>query len=81
MKMTLDIADDVLQAARHVAEREQRTLDEVISSIIRGALSAEHPASSNSDFARAVRELPSLPRRSGPIAALEVVNSLRDFQD
>ena len=38
MRTTLDIADDVLQAAKERARRENRTAGEVISELARAAL-------------------------------------------
>lgn len=40
MRITLDIADDVLQAAQERARRENRTAGEVISDLLRQALAA-----------------------------------------
>jgi hypothetical protein len=38
MRTTLDIADDVLQAARERAQRERKTIGEMISELARRAL-------------------------------------------
>ena len=38
MRTTLAIDDDILAAAKHLAEREQKTLGEVISSLARRGL-------------------------------------------
>lgn len=38
MRTTLDIADDVLQAAKHLAKREKKTAGEVLSELARRAL-------------------------------------------
>jgi hypothetical protein len=38
MRTTLDIADDVLQAARELAQREKVTIGEMISELVRRAL-------------------------------------------
>lgn len=45
MRTTLDIADDVLQAAKERARRENKTAGEVISELVRQALTAprEYP--------------------------------------
>jgi len=40
MRTTLDIADDVLQAAKERARREKKTAGEVISELARSALTA-----------------------------------------
>ena len=46
MRTTLDIADDVLQAAKERARRENKTAGEVISELVRQALTAptEYPS-------------------------------------
>jgi hypothetical protein len=43
MRTTLDIADDVLQAAKERARRENRTAGEVVSDLLRQALTAPRP--------------------------------------
>ena len=43
MRTTLDIADDVLAAAKELARRQGRTAGEVISALARQALSGERP--------------------------------------
>ena len=40
MRTTLDIADDVLQAAKERARREKKTAGEIISELARSALNA-----------------------------------------
>jgi hypothetical protein len=74
MRTTLAIDDDVLAAAKHLAEREQKSIGEVISSLARQGLSR------SARSARAVRNgVPLLPVRKGAAAAtLELVNQLRD---
>ena len=44
MRTTLDIAADVLQAAKERAKRERKTAGEVISELARSALTAPAPA-------------------------------------
>lgn len=43
MRTTLDIADDVLAAARELARRERRTIGDVVSNLLRRALTAPPP--------------------------------------
>jgi hypothetical protein len=43
MRTTLDIADDVLQAAKELARRQKKTAGQVLSELARKALSAEAP--------------------------------------
>ena len=40
MRTTLDIADDILQAAKERARREKKTAGEIISELARSALNA-----------------------------------------
>jgi hypothetical protein len=42
MRTTLDIADDVLQAAREQAKRERKTIGEMLSKLARRALMTAH---------------------------------------
>jgi hypothetical protein len=44
VRTTLDIADDVLQAAKERARYEKKTLGEVISELARRALTTPHEA-------------------------------------
>ena len=69
MRTTLDIAYDVLQAAKERARREKKTAGEVISDLARRALTAPH--GSLAADAGSVREpkavygLRPFPRRGG----------------
>lgn len=80
MKATLDIADDVLQAAEELGRREKKSAGEVISELARRAL-AEQALVKRSDYASAVNALPSIPRRNGSAVTMEIVNELRDRKD
>ena len=77
MRTTLALDDDILAAARHLAERERKTVGEVISALARQGLARTGVA------AKPARNgIPLLPRHRGaaPAAAvtLELVNRLRD---
>ncbi len=74
MRTTIAIDDDVLAAAKHLAEKERRTLGEVISALARHGLSREGRA------ARSQRNgIPLLPCMAGGVpVTLELVNRLRD---
>jgi hypothetical protein len=77
MRTTLDIDDDVLQAAKERAKREKRTAGEVVSALLRQALTA--PVESTS----AVRDAPSLYGfrpfpANGRIVTNEMINKLRE---
>jgi hypothetical protein len=74
MRTTLTIDDDILAAARHLAEREQKTLGEAVSALARQGLARK---------GRSVRaERNGFPvlraRRAAPPATMELVNQLRD---
>jgi hypothetical protein len=73
MRTTLSIDDDVLAAARSLAERQNKTIGEVVSALARQALQPT---------ARRARErngVPLLPRRAGAVPVTpELVNELRD---
>jgi len=74
MRTTIAIDDDVLSAARHLAERDRKSVGEVISTLARQGL-ARNPRA-----ARAERNgVPLLPSRVGvaPVTP-ELVNQLRD---
>lgn len=76
MRTTLAIDDDVLAAARHLAEREQRSMGEVISSLARQGLSR---STRSSKLER--NGIPLLATgKSGQAVTLELVNQLRDEQ-
>ena len=76
MRTTLTIDDQVLAAARHLAERERRSVGDVISTLARRGLARETRS------ARPVRNgVPLLPARKGAApVTLERVNQLRDEQ-
>jgi hypothetical protein len=74
MRTTLTLDDDVLAAAKHLAEREKKTIGAVISSLARQALAR------GSRAARTDRNgIPLLPHggKSASVT-LELVNQLRD---
>jgi plasmid stability protein len=53
MRTTLDLADDVLAAAKERARREHKTMGEVVSELVRQALTAPRDPAPT---ARAVKE-------------------------
>jgi len=74
MRTTLAIDDDVLAAARHLAEREQRSVGEVISTLARNGLTrgTRDPRSERNG-------IPLLAvAKGGKAVTLELVNQLRD---
>lgn len=74
MRTTIAIDDDILAAAKHLAERDRKTIGEVISALARQGLARGARA------ARAERNgVPLLPSRRGAApVTLELVNQLRD---
>ena len=75
MRTTLDIADDVLLAAKERARREHRTAGEVVSDLLRQALTAPAPAMVREP--RSVYGLRPFARR-GAIVTNELIDELRN---
>ncbi len=72
MRTTLDIDDDVLQAAKELAKSRRTTTGQVLSELARRAL-----APTGRDRLR--NGVPLLPRRPrGPKPTMDLVNRLRD---
>ncbi|HET9391160.1 MAG TPA: hypothetical protein VFO44_16045 [Steroidobacteraceae bacterium] len=76
MRTTLDIADDVLQAAKERARSEGKTLGDVISELARRALITP-AASLPVKEPRAVYGLRPFPRRAG-IVTNDQIDKLRE---
>ncbi len=76
VRTTLAIDDDILAAARHLADREHKSIGEVISALARQGLSkGSRPAKP------ARNGVPLLATgASGSPVTLEIVNQLRDEQ-
>ncbi len=76
MRTTLAIDDDVLAAAKHLAERQRKSVGEVVSDLARQGLTR------GTRSARPVRNgVLLLPTRKGSTpVTLELVNQLRDEQ-
>ena len=79
MRTTLDIADDVLFAARELARREKKPLGQVISELARKAFAqpagpAEPPRVAEPLAAYGIHPLP--PR--GAVVSNELIDRLRD---
>jgi hypothetical protein len=73
VRTTLDIDDDVLNAAKEMALAQRTTAGRVISELVRKALQP-------TGTARVRNGVPLLPRRpeSAPRPTMHLVNSLRD---
>jgi hypothetical protein len=76
MRTTLDIADDVLQAAKERAKREGKTIGEMISELARRSLTSGHQPLSVKE-PKAVYGLKPFKRRGG-IVTNELIDKLRD---
>jgi hypothetical protein len=78
MRTTLDIADDVLFAAKEIAQREKKSLGQTISELARKAFaqSAAAPQVSERLASFGIRPLP--PR--GGIVSNELIDRLRDAE-
>ena len=76
MRTTLAIDNDVLAAAKHLAEREHKSIGEVVSALARQGLAR------GTRSAKTERNgIPLLPsRRAAVPVTLELVNQLRDEQ-
>jgi Arc/MetJ family transcription regulator len=73
MRTTLDLDDDVLQAAKEIAASRRLTAGAVVSELLRKAL---QPAD---DRPRLRNGVPVLSRRAGaPVTTMQFVNELRD---
>ena len=77
MRTTLDIANDVLQAAKARARREKKTTGEVISELARYALTAP-PEASMARAPKAIYGLRPFPKRGG-IVTNELIDKLREY--
>ncbi len=79
MRTTLEIADDVLQAAKERARREKKTAGQVISELARSAL-VRLPEARSERRSKATRQMYGLrpfPGRGG-IVTNELVDKLRE---
>jgi hypothetical protein len=71
MRTTLAIDDDVLSVARAIAERDRRSVGQVLSDLARKGMKQRTATS------KARSGFPTLPKR-GVVVTLEIVNALRD---
>jgi hypothetical protein len=76
MRTTLDIADDLLQAAKERARREKKTIGEIISELARRGLTAPHGAPSVKEPKAVYGLRPFAPR--GGIITNELIDKLRE---
>jgi hypothetical protein len=81
MRTTLAIDDDVLLAAKHLAERERKSIGEIISTLARVGLARDHTGTVGANQrARTTRNgIPLLASAKGGLpVTLAHVNQLRD---
>jgi hypothetical protein len=71
MRTTVDVDDDVLQAAREIAASRQKTIGEVLSELARKGLASKHRYTVRNG-------VPVLPRVPGRILTVETVNQMLD---
>jgi hypothetical protein len=76
MRTTLDIADDVLQAAKERARREKKTTGQVVSELARSALIGES-AVPTARAPKALHGFKPFPKRGG-IVTNELIDKLRE---
>lgn len=72
MKALLAIDDDVLEAAKAMAEQQHKTVDEVISDLARRSLEESSPPESRNSIPLLPQRLPAKP------VTMQIVNALRD---
>ena len=77
MRTTLDIADDVLQAAKERARRENKTAGEVISELARAALTAPALGTPKVSEPKARYGFRPFPKRGGGVVTNELIDRLR----
>ena len=78
MRTTLDIADDVLQAAKERARRENKTAGEVISELARAALTARQPEPLKAREPQSHHGIRPFPKRGNVVVTNKQVNKLRE---
>ena len=76
MRTTLDIDDDVLQAAKDLARRKKNTAGAIISELARQALGATPPGPA-AKTPQALHGFRPFPRRGG-IVTNELIDKLRE---
>lgn len=77
MRTTLDIDDDVLQAAKEIGRRERKTAGQVISALARAALAGPPAAPPAAKEPGALYGFRAFPPRGG-IVTNELIDALRE---
>ena len=78
MRTTLDIADDVLAAAKERARRENNTSGEVISELARAALTAPQPSLLKAKEPQSHYGIRPFPKRGNFVITNEEIDKLRE---
>ena len=76
MRTTLDIADDVLQAAKELARRNKKTAGEVLSELARAALTGLAASAGSREKTEELFGLRPFPSRGG-VVTNELIEQLR----
>lgn len=79
MRTTLDIDDDILQAAKELARAENKTAGQVLSELARKALTQPRTVGSVGEF-KIVDGIPVIPAR-GAVVTKELVDRLIEEED
>jgi predicted transcriptional regulator len=77
MRTTLEIEDDLLQAAKELARREGSTAGAVVSRLLRQALTAAPSDAPRTRRAASLAGFEPFPARAGVVVTNEQVNALR----
>ena len=84
MRTTLDIDDDVLVAVKDLAKAEGRTMGDVISNLVRRALTSPAPGLAEEQSAFKQQDypaFPTFPKRGGMPVTTEMVRRIQDEVD
>jgi hypothetical protein len=79
MRTTLDIDDDILQAAKELARAENKTAGQVLSELARKALTQPRTVGSVGEF-KIVDGIPVIPAR-GAVVTKELIDRLIEEED
>lgn len=80
MRPTLDIADDVLAAAKERARHQRKTVGEVVSELAREALNTHAAGAPRAREPRPVHGFRAFAKRGG-VATNDLISSSRSAQD
>ena len=76
MRTTIDIDDDLLNAAKEIARRERVSAGQVVSRLLRAAFTGQHREDEGGGDGTLTGFRPFAPR--GTVVSDELVNALRD---